>query len=59
MDKRNTLGPVQLKKITGKEGSEESFQRQLSRLEQRIHVAHRIIREEWEMRPEKKIGTRL
>ena len=53
------MGPVQLEKITGKEGSEESFQRQLSCLEQRIHVAHRIIREEWEMRPEKKIGTRL
>lgn len=59
-------------KITGEKGSIVSFQRQLSRLEQRIHMAHHIIRgvmgkpltgksgrEEWEMRPEKKIGSRL
>lgn len=57
MEKKNS---EQLEKITGKRRKHTvNVQRQQCRLVQRIHVGYYLVRESWEMRQEKKIGTRL
>lgn len=53
-------GETERNKITVKEESKpKAFQRRWGRLEQGIHMGCCVIMEQWEMRQEKKIGSRL